>query len=226
MSRSGWLITFTYDKLYLSCKEDVHLIRKLWEAICIKGILNSCFKVLLVRCDAEAVSSKTGHFPTETQLSHAFVVRLWLAVPGSVIVIRASSLWDADWFVAGIWAVHWGLFARLGLVWLSVDVMNRGVEVAGGRVRDNTFDLCDAAVVMLFVVLAKSLVAVRLINSRVQRWLKQGKRKRNIKDMTIWDLIYGSRTWDKTRLRFKKCFLDKLLFFFPRSFLQSNFQKS
>lgn len=86
---------FRYDKPYLSCKDDVHLTETLKSRLHQrppKRPLQSAD----VRCSGEAVDSKTGHFPTETQLSHAFVVGLWLDDPGSVIVIRATSLWDAD----------------------------------------------------------------------------------------------------------------------------------
>lgn len=106
--------------------------------------------------------SESGHFSGQTNLSHALVVGLRrggvrpvLAGARLAVVVGAASLWEADGFVARVRAVQGGLF---GLPRLGVDVSDGGVEVAGGR--DQAFDLCDAAVVVLFVVLLGGLVAV------------------------------------------------------------------
>lgn len=120
-------------------------------------------------------NSEARRFPAQTQLSDTLVV--WLCL-GSVrplcpvLIIRAASLWDADGFVARICAVQDGVFPRLGLVGLAVDISDGGVEVAGGGGRDEALDLCDAAVVVLFVVLVHSIVTVCFVNCRVHCRLK------------------------------------------------------
>lgn len=120
-------------------------------------------------------NSEARRFPAQTQLSDTLVV--WLCL-GSVrplcpvLIIRAASLWDADGFVARICAVQDGVFPRLGLVGLAVDISDGGVEVAGGGGRDEALDLCDAAVVVLFVVLVHSIITVCFVNCRVHCRLK------------------------------------------------------
>lgn len=106
--------------------------------------------------------SESGHFSGQTNLSHALVVGLRrggvrpsLAGAHLAVVVGAASLWEADGLVARVRAVQGGLF---GLLRLGVDVSDGGVEVAGGR--DQAFDLRDAAVVVLFVLLLRRLVAV------------------------------------------------------------------
>lgn len=111
-------------------------------------------------------TSESGHFTGQTDLSHALVVGFCLGavlpvpVLGLAVVLGAASLWDADGFVSGICAVRDGL---LRLFRLGVDVSDGGVEVAGGR-RNEAFDLCDAAVVVLFVFPLQSAVTVRFVD--------------------------------------------------------------
>lgn len=119
-------------------------------------------------------NSEAGHFPTQTELSDTLVVGLCLGSvrplcpqPGPVVIIRATSFWDADGFVAGICAVRDGVFTRLGLVGLGVDIPDSGIEVTGGRGCDEAFDFRNAAVVVLFVFLVHSIITVCFVDCRV-----------------------------------------------------------
>ena len=124
--------------------------------------------------------SETGHFRANTQLPDALIVRLWRPAvvwplrpqPVPAVILRAASLWDADGFVAGIRAVQDGVLPRLGLVGLGEDVSDSGVEVAGGRGRDQTFEFGDAAVVVLLVLLVHSLVTVWLVDCGIHSGLR------------------------------------------------------
>lgn len=122
--------------------------------------------------------SKAGHLRKESQLCHTLVVRFlpggisFCLRAGLVVVIRASRLWHADGFVAGIRALQSRVMLRLGFVRRRVEVLDSGVEVTGGGGRDHALDLRNAAVVVLLVFLTNSTVTVRFVDRREQSWLQ------------------------------------------------------
>lgn len=185
-------VKFGYDKPYPGYKEDARArlggcCGELFSVhkSCAQSILDSKLKALqrslldASRRYEEGSGDddlKAGHFWAQTQLSDAFIVGLRLAHVwplGSVLVLWAISLWDADGFVAWVCAV-----GGAGLIGLAVDISNGGVEVTGGGGRDQTFNLRYAAVVVLFVLLVNSVVTVCFVDCGVHRWLKGTERER------------------------------------------------
>ncbi|TNN86007.1 hypothetical protein EYF80_003851 [Liparis tanakae] len=121
--------------------------------------------------------------PTEVRLRRGGV-RSLRSRPGPVLIVQATSLWDADSLVAGICEVQdTGVFPRLELVGLVVDISDGGVEVTGGRGRDETVELCDAAVVGLGVLLVLSIVSARLVDCRVHGRLKDRGDKQSLMNL-------------------------------------------